>query len=332
MNRLRLMTALWLCLAGAAAANDTTAEIGAGGLSWVESDRVSMKKEDLFISREEVRVDYLFENTGNEDEESIIAFPMPDIVPVRYSDIAISEREDDNFLGFSVTQDGKSIKPQLQQRITAMGVDWTADLLAQNVPLLPFSEKTSAALAALPEDVKKEWIARGLIYIESYDAGKGMQSDAMPLWTLHSAYWWKTRFPAGKQVSVSHRYIPAVGGTVAMTFIQDGKPADNHSEYAHRYCLDDAFMKNAVKLEAAARKGGRFYKESWLSYILTTGANWNGPIGEFRLTIDKGKAENFVSFCGQGVKKTGPTTFTMSASNFWPEKDLHILFLEAIDP
>ena len=62
--------------------------------------------------------------------------------------------------------------------------------------------------------------------------------------------------------------------------------------------------------------------------MLTTGANWGGPIKDFTLTIDKGAPENLVSFCGEGVKKIGPTTFEMKATDFYPEKDIHILLLK----
>ncbi len=50
-------------------------------------------------------------------------------------------------------------------------------------------------------------------------------------------------------------------------------------------------------------------------------------IENFKLTIDKGSPDNLVSFCGKGVKKVGPTTFEMTARDFWPERDLDILIL-----
>jgi hypothetical protein len=67
--------------------------------------------------------------------------------------------------------------------------------------------------------------------------------------------------------------------------------------------------------------------ENWISYVLTTGANWAGPIKTFTLVVDKGESDNYVSFCGTDVKKTGPTTFEMTATDFYPEKDLDILLL-----
>lgn len=321
---------LALLIAGPVLANDTMAEMKTGGLSYLQSPDIAMEQEDLFISPTEVRVDYVFHNTSDKDVEGVVAFPMPEITGGPDGDMALDDRESDNFLGFSVSQDGKPITPTLQQRVTAIGVDWTEVLLAAKVPMMPYSEKTIAALKFLPEDLQKQWLSRGLVYIDSYDAGKGWQNDLTPLWTLHSTYWWTTKFPAGERVKVSHRYRPSVGGTVAMTFVADGKPTDTAAVYRQRYCTDDDFLKAAARLEKAANAGsGPNYTESWISYILTTGANWNGGIGRFTLTVDKGNPKNLVSFCGKDVKKIGPTTFQMKADDFSPQRDLDILILNA---
>ncbi len=63
--------------------------------------------------------------------------------------------------------------------------------------------------------------------------------------------------------------------------------------------------------------------------MLTTGRNWKGPIGTFRLTIDKGRPDNLVSLCTEGVRKTGPTTFVVEREDFEPEDDLKLMFIES---
>lgn len=321
-----------LPLASPALANDTMAELRTGGLAYVMTSDVAMVEEDLFLSMDEVRVDYVFQNNSDKDVESIIAFPMPDIAAQPNVNIAIPDFEADNFLGFSVIQDGKAIKPELQQRVSALSVDYTELLKSRNVPLLPYSEKTLEALKTLSPDVLKDWEAKGLVFPDTYDAGQGMQTVYTPMWTMQSVYWWKTKFPVKKPVRVSHRYKPSVGGTVAISFLSEDKTNETYASYKDRYCIDDAFLKTAVKLEKASQTGGPYYTESWLSYVLKTGANWGGTIGKFKLTIDKGKPENYLSLCANGIKKTGPTTFVMEKTDFWPEKDLDILLLVAGSP
>ncbi|MGY5806654.1 DUF4424 domain-containing protein [Rhizobium sp. LEGMi198b] len=318
-------------LATSALANDSMAELKTGGLAYVRTGDISMDDEKLFISPTEVKVDYIFENTSDKDVESVVAFPMPDIEGVLDSTVAIEDADADNFLEFTVTQDGKPITPTLQQNVTVSGIDLTAELRAHNIPLRPLGAAAFNAVAKLPPDVLEDWKARGLIADDEYDSdGQGMKHHSTPMWTLHTTYWWRTKFPARAKISVQHRYKPSVGGTVAITFAgNEDYEKEQLKIYQTKYCVDDAFLKTATKLSAASDKGGRAYTESWISYVLSTGANWSGPIKHFQLTVDKGSPDNYVSFCGSGVKKIGPTSFQMTAEDFSPEHDLDILILNA---
>ncbi|GEO84102.1 MULTISPECIES: DUF4424 domain-containing protein [Alphaproteobacteria] len=317
-----------LTLAAPAKANDTSAVLEAGGLVYTRQEAVDMLSEDLFISPSEVRVDYVFKNQADTDLETLVAFPMPAIGGFMDFNAALDDYEHANFMGFSVQQDGQSIEPNLQQRASVNGIDMTDEIVSRGVSLLPLSEVTRAAIAKLPQDVLKDWETRGLIVNMAYDPDKPADPDYYPLWKLETVYWWRTTFPAGREVKVHHSYKPSVGGTVAMTFVQDGKPTEQLAEYRERYCLDDAFLKTAIKLEKQQDyDAGIYFYEKWMSYILTTGANWGGSIGKFKLTVDKGDTKNYVSFCGENVRKVGPTTFEMTATDFYPEKDLHILLV-----
>ncbi|NEJ24576.1 DUF4424 domain-containing protein [Rhizobium leguminosarum] len=316
-------------IASPALANDTMAEVKTGGLIFAQSDDVSMAEEDLFISASEVRVDYVFENSSDKDVESLVAFPMPDITGQVDNNSAISDYDSDNFLHFSTVQDGRPITAKLQQRVVSLGIDVTDEFAKLGIPVLPYSQKTTEALAKLSETVRKDWIARGLVYaMAEGDADGTAKVDLVPLWTLRSTYWWRTTFPAKKKVSVEHRYKPAVGGIVAISFLDGGEPkGERFEEYSRKYCLDGDFVKVAQQRAREAEAGGANYTESWISYVLSTGANWAGPIKRFQLTIDKGKPGSLISFCGSNVRKIGPTTFRMTSEDFDPTKDFDILIL-----
>ena len=75
---------------------------------------------------------------------------------------------------------------------------------------------------------------------------------------------------------------------------------------------------------------GAPYSEQRIEYILSTGANWAGPIKEFRLVVDKGDADSLVSFCGDDVKKVSPTRFEMKKIDFTPEDDFAVLILKKL--
>jgi hypothetical protein len=67
--------------------------------------------------------------------------------------------------------------------------------------------------------------------------------------------------------------------------------------------------------------------ERRIAYILTTGANWAGPINDFHLVVDKGAADSLVSFCAEGVNKISATQFEVRHANFTPSRELHVLIL-----
>lgn len=310
-------------------ANDTTAQLGTGGLIFVRTDAVAMESEDLFISPGEVRVAYKFRNISEADVESVVAFPMPDIEANPYANVSIPDMASDNFLDFTVTVDGKPLEPTLDQRAFAAEVDVTDELKAAGIPLLPFGEAAEEALAKLPNGKRADWISRGIVMIDTYDVGEGMKDHTIPFWTLKSTYWWKMSFPKGKEIDVRHTYKPSVGATVGLTFVTDGAVGGEQRDlYRQKYCIDGAFERAVQKAVDAADENVTPYYENWISYVLTTGGNWAANIGKFKLTIDKGKADSLVSFCGEGVKKTGPTTFEMTAEDFYPQKDIEILILE----
>lgn len=331
----------WKLVAGALAlsampalANDTTAVLTTGGLEFVTNLDIVMESEELFISKEEIRVVYQFRNTGESDQNILVAFPMPDIVPNFYSDVAYPMGLEDDHFAFETTLNGKPVEATLHEYAYAFGVDRSKLIKQLGLPLLPITSAATEATDALDEETRAELLHLGMLTPDEYDAGEGWEKHYYPAWTYKATYTWEGEFPAGEVVTVEHRYKPSVGGTVGVTFL--GEPYDGYDpgkEYAQKYCTDESFVAAVEKtLTNPDEPWSAPFTESWISYILTTGGNWGGgAIGKFRLVVDKGSADNLVSFCGEGVKKIGPTTFEMVKEDFWPEKELDILILERHD-
>lgn len=337
---MRLLPTAILFAALAAApsfANDTMSSLGAGGLVFVQTDDVKMLSEDLYVSPEEVRVKYEFRNEGNEDADTLVAFPMPDITGDGDFMVAIPTEDPENIFGFTTLVNGEPVAAELHQYVFATNIDYTRYLTDLGLPLTPYGEATVTAINALDDATKKELLHRALVIPMEFDQGQGMQTEYLPVWTLRSTYSWEAHFPAGETVTVEHRYKPSVGGTVAVTFLSP--PYDGYdpaAEYKRKYCTDDSFIGTVKKtLPNPDEPYGAPFTESWLSYIWSTGANWAGPIGRFHLTIDKGLPQNLVSFCWDGkVTKTGPTTFEMEAKDWWPpyDRELEVLILNRQNP
>jgi uncharacterized protein DUF4424 len=325
-------------LAGVAAphfacANDSTAELATGGLVFVHNDNVEMRSEDLTISTKEIQVRYRFFNKTDKAVTVLVAFPMPEI-KVDGPDDNISLPTDDpvNLLAFATTVNGRPVTTKVEQRAFAVGLDRTQVLRDLGIPLAPHLKATSEKLDKLPRAKWDELIRVGLAEIEQYDVGDGMQDHLAPRWSLQTTFYWEQTFPPKADTVIEHRYKPSVGSSVQTALgSPDAAQDDWYEDYVEKYCLDKEFL-TAVERARREAKGqfGAPYSEQRIEYILSTGANWAGPIKEFRLVVDKGDADSLISFCGDDVKKVSPIRFEMKMTDFTPDDDFAVLILKKL--
>jgi hypothetical protein len=146
--------------------------------------------------------------------------------------------------------------------------------------------------------------------------------EPVALWGVQDLWWWEQTFPAGRDLRVEHSYQPGLGGTVPAPWAAWYGGRDAAGERA-AYCIDSAFLAGV----AAGEGRGLLYEPRTLGYILTTGGNWKGPIGRFRLVVDKGAPDTLVSFCGEGVRRLDATRFEVVRENWSPDRDLRVLFM-----
>jgi hypothetical protein len=323
MTVTRLAAACGLLIAAVSAlANDTTAETAAGGLVLTRSDSIDMVSEDLFVSATAVRVAYVFRNRAPRDVTVTIAFPMPDrdLLTENYQDVARPS-------GFRTLVEGRSVAMQVERKALLKGRDVGATLAALKVPVS--GEKIKAALDALPPPERARLLRLGLAETDEYDDGHGMTKHLVPAWTVRETWYWRQSFPAGRDLHVEHSYVPGTGGSVGSMLVDRkarGEPEGRRM--IADYCLDADFLATVDRRAAATHAEFAILPEKRIGYVLTTGANWRSPIGRFRLVVDKGAADNLVSFCGSGIRKLTPTRFEMVMTHWRPARDLKVLVIE----
>jgi hypothetical protein len=299
-----------------AEANDTSAELTTGGLVFTKNADVDMLSEDLLLSTPEIRVNYRFLNRSSRDVTINVAFPLPDLKMDPDDDVTVIPVDDPiNFLGFVTTVDGIPVHANVGQRAYVRGRDQTGVLAQFGLQLSPYRARDS--LDKLSPSDKGRLMRLGLV-----------NEDGVPLWTLKTTFYWQQRFPAGREMSIEHRYKPSVGSTVGVDssslirVLQDPQTA----RYYRKYCIDSSFLSAVASTKTA------YFSQQRIEYVLKTGSNWAGPIQRFRLVVDKGRLDNLVSFCGQSVKRIGPTQFEMIRSDFVPQDNLAILILQREAP
>jgi Domain of unknown function (DUF4424) len=330
----RLCASLWFLLIAAAFqgahANDTAAELSTGGLTFTRSAEVSMESEDLMISPDLVTVRYAFRNNTANPVNITVAFPLPDIELADAETLSIPTNDPVNFVGFQTKVDGKPVNLSIHQRAVLGTKDVTAVLRGFAVPLLPVGAQ-QGRLAELPQAVRDRLVEEGLLV--RYGANEQGHPLYEAAWTVKTSAVRQQTFAPNRVTTVEHRYRPSVGisqDTVLRKGLRQNKGMDGEmARYRNDYCVGPAFLGAVDKLAGGTEANTGKLQERRIAYRLKSGANWAGPIKDFRLVVDRQKPEQLVSFCAmnQTTKPISPTATEVIAKDFVPEKDLKILIV-----
>jgi hypothetical protein len=323
------MLAITILTAPPARGNDSEAATALGGLVLKQSEAISMDSEDLFISAQKITVKYRFTNHSPRDIKTLVSFPLPPLpsgVEGDPRDLSYPVWKD---LHFQTRIDGKPAALTLIETAEIKGRDVTAKVKQAGLPLRWFDDIGFLDRLEKMEPAKRSaLVAQGLVRARKPDEGW----DWMPTWQVVANITREQVFAAGKTVVVEHSYDPLVGGSVGGGLDKDVREGADGTlaHYRRDYCVDADFITSFDRKRMPAKKGQeiRLYSETWIDYILSSGANWMGPIKDFRLVVDKGGANNLVSFCMTGVRKIAPTQFEVRKTNFEPRSDLHVLIVK----
>ena len=308
MAKCWLGCALWLAMWPVAAfADDSIAELTNRGLQFVHTPDIAMVAEDLNISEKEVRVRFVFRNLTQHDVTLRVAFPLPK-VPPWCEGIDVPHWEDPkNYVDFATQVDGVRVTTQPEIRAMVGKRNIAKDLLRLHVPLMPHCDAIEEAKPKLDAAALRALVAIGAV--DEYSS---------PNWTLQVTHHWLQRFPAGRDLILEHRYKPSVGGSGTGYRGRDDKdwPARKRA-----FCVAKAFKGGHVPDLRAAL-------DTRIDYILTTGANWAGPIGRFHLVVDTPGPKHILATCFPGLQRTGPTRYEVTLTDYTPKGELRVMFLE----
>ena len=315
-----------------ASANDSTAELSLGGLTFTRNDDVSMESEELKITPEFVTVRYVFLNQSQKPVNVTVAFPLPDIDLADADNYAIPTDDPVNFVAFQTKVDGSPVTFSINQRAFLGEKDVSATIKNAGLPIFPVGAQQNR-IAELATEAKGRLIDEGLLI------PAGTNAAGQPLhgagWTVRTSVVRQQTFPPGKPIIVEHRYRTSMGvsfDTVLRKSLRENPAmAAEFKRYRTEYCVPDDLLRGIDRIAAGTEGNVQKLRERRITYVLKTGANWAGPIKDFKVVIDKGLPERLVSFCFDNVKKISPTAFEIRKKDFTPERDLKILLIGKAD-
>jgi len=308
--------------------NDSVAGLAMGGLEFLRSDSIEMVVEELTISPDQVRVRYVFRNVTQKPVDTLVAFPLPAVgFPDEFDYVPLPIEDEANYVGFSTRVNGEPIALQTEQRALLLGLDRTDVLRALGVSLIPFDMEAPERIAALPEAARATLLREMLI-----------TPTLEPRWQLQTVFYRQQVFPPLADVVVEHAYRPVAGGSVLSPVGNWGIPWNSANpenawidESRARYCVDEA-TETAMDRQREGRGDWpehRFASQD-VEYVLTTGANWRGPIGRFRLVVESPGPADFVFVCLEGARRVANNRIEADIEQFWPWHDLEVLFARAV--
>lgn len=320
-------SALMSALATGAYANDSTGHVGVGGVQYLKNDKIAMHSEELYVSKDVIKVDYQFKNLSDKDITETVLFPLPAVQANTYHE------DVPNPLGltdsFKIWVNGKPITPTANVRVfmKPVGEDKSVDVTAEfkacgvsddelKYPWLQSSHTGFVPIAKKLRDCKNAKIAKMIDKTKVLSTEDALYEQIF--WDTQIIYGWQQIFKAGATTNIKHSYKPLIGGGVHFS----------EAEYQD-YCVGNS-VKKAIANSKFAQNKDSVLPYSSLSYILTTGANWAKPIADFKLTVERDNDE-VVSFCWAGkasVVNQGNGVFTITEKNFTPSKDLNVVFIK----
>lgn len=303
-------------------ANDSMARFAAGGIELLRTEQIRMVEEVLEISPLKVRVKYRFFNESDQDTHTTVAFPLPP--EYRLSRWFVEGGDPDMILAtFKVLVDGKPVAKEVVRKATIGDRDITDQLRK-----LGLSDR-EIFFEWNPNDEPNLLDRLNRFRLQNFD----------DWWRISQTLFWQMTFPAKKETVVEHEYAPASGAGLAVPNSREpsnaaiahlwssftGKPDSRKNED----CPDET-TKRAIenRVRMAMSKGEAVtLKYSSVEYILGTGRNWKGPIGEFTLRLVKEKPDQFVSVCFPGQpEKISPTVYEFYQKDFVPQDTLVVYF------
>ena len=347
---LLLVLFLSVGMGSAGSANDSAVSVGAGGLVYERNENIQMLSEDLLITQKMVRVEYSYYNKSDRDIDVLVSFPIEKISNFRhYPDFNPTPSDIYKRLNFRTWVDGEEINwltisndPKLEgvqnliqnlcNRLWFKRNDIynsTGYCFSSQLGKLMF-DNTDCRTKDPNLSIEQDVIVKNLIRQEKeLNCAVPTQIDIFFPKSYENAsddYINIARyqtFPSKSVVKVVHKYQPILGGGwigISMDTLNERVVEEND------VCMDKVHYKKTLsnwsdeyQIDDFGKWGVPVY---WTNYILITGQNWNGPIGNFRLEING----LLISTCFEGLKQVSDQSFVFEATDFIPTENINITF------
>src|SRR5579862_9551058 len=178
-----------------------------GALQIGSSADLEVDGMDVSVTNDSVVYSYLLKNAGTKELSLTASVSLPELQASADGSQtwALASSNPENPVGLTITAAGEPISPKAEVHAYALGLDRTAEITAEHLPLMPFGSETDKALAALSPDTINRLAALGIISPHDPDQPKAPHGAD---WTLDGVLSWRQTLPPGKPVPIVIKFTP----------------------------------------------------------------------------------------------------------------------------
>jgi hypothetical protein len=249
---------------------------------------------DISVTNDSVVYSYLLKNAGTSELSLTASVSLPELQASADGSQTwvLASNNPENPVGLTITAAGEPVAPKAEVHAYALGLDRTAEIMAEHLPLMPFGPETDKALAALSPDTISRLAALGIISPRDPDQPKApLGAD----WMLDGVLSWRQTLPPGKPVPIVIKFTPVKAEyRLAKDDLDDMK--------------DDVCLQPQVLGTLQSRlKSGGVWKVTEISLAVDGPAHWvDNPTPS--LSVQKPQGDAIVAFCGMDEKTANRAT------------------------
>ena len=320
-----VLAASWI---SSAQAQESLLELTHRGLDLSKLDAsIHVDALDIRIDPNATLVKYKLTNTGSADVKLALALPFP-VLDFSDPDVAYAIPGEDpvNFMGMTARLDGKAVSFSFSQIADLNGKNVSQTLRKANIGLVPVGHFQNQLAALTPE--AREALENAGLLVQS---GTDQDGNALyfPSWNVRTSATRTSTLAASKSTDVEIRVRTSLGSSpdtmLRRKLRSNPNLASELDRYKKTYCIDEGFYQGLDKVASTGEANTTKIRERRMAFDFGSGAAASIP--DVHITLDKGRPDRLISFCLDNIKRIGPTTFEMRASDYAPTGELKVLLL-----
>ncbi|MGA8613125.1 MAG: DUF4424 family protein [Xanthobacteraceae bacterium] len=252
---------------------------------------------DINITNDSVVYSYLLKNAGTRELSLTASVSMPELQASADGSQTwvLASNNPENPVGLTITAAGDPVAPKAEVHAYALGLDRTAEITGEHLPLMPFGPETEKALAALSPETVNRLAALGIISPRDPDQPTArLGAD----WTFDGVLSWRQTLPPGKPVPIVVKFTP-----VKAEYRLVKGDQDDLDDLKDDVCLQPQVLGT---LQSRLKSGGA-WKATDISLAVDGPAHWvDDPAPT--LSVQKPQGDAIVAFCGMDDKTANRAT------------------------